>query len=178
MAHLKMAYADPPYLGCAKILYGEYHRRAGDYDKLVTHIKLVKKLMREYPDGWALSLLTSTLPLLWPYFPKKIHIGAWVKRYGPFKKNVNPAYFWEPVVFYGGRPRGDKKKYIYDWVCAQVVTGPFFPGRKPDEFSFWVFEMLGMEAGDKFIDLFPGSKAVGKAWQMFSRQAKLFDGVK
>jgi hypothetical protein len=177
---MKVAYADPPYLGCAKKYYEKGrpgqagHARAKDYDDPETHVQLVKSLIKEFPDGWALSCNTRMLKLIFPYLPEKIRVGAWVKAYGPFKKNVNPAYLWEPVIFCGGRPRLNKKPYIYDWHVAQVCSGPFFMGRKPESFSFWVFEMLGMEPVDQLIDLFPGSGAVSRAWESYCRQYKMF----
>lgn len=44
---MKFAYADPPYIGQAKRHY---------QSEEVDHEKLIKRLINEYPDGWALSL--------------------------------------------------------------------------------------------------------------------------
>ena len=40
-----------------------------------------------------------------------------------------------------------------------------FPGAKPDGFCFWMFEGLNLTPEDEFHDLFPGSGAVGEAWE-------------
>ena len=40
-----------------------------------------------------------------------------------------------------------------------------FPGAKPERFCFWVFEGLNLLPDDDFCDLFPGSGAVGRAWE-------------
>ena len=40
-----------------------------------------------------------------------------------------------------------------------------FPGAKPRAFSWWLFDWLNMQPGDEFVDLFPGSGAVGEAYE-------------
>ena len=47
----------------------------------------------------------------------------------------------------------------------QAVRGRGFVGRKPPEFCYWLFEVLGLQRGDELVDLFPGSGAVQRAWQ-------------
>jgi hypothetical protein len=42
-----------------------------------------------------------------------------------------------------------------------------FPGAKPDKFCFWIFEGLNLQPSDEFHDLFPGSGAVGTAWNKY-----------
>ena len=37
-------------------------------------------------------------------------------------------------------------------------------GRKPLAFCRWLFDLLGMKAGDSLIDLFPGTGIVSRAW--------------
>jgi hypothetical protein len=54
---VKFAYADPPYVGQAKRLYGK-HR---DYGGEVDHRALIQRLVDDYPDGWALSLSCKSL---------------------------------------------------------------------------------------------------------------------
>lgn len=39
-----------------------------------------------------------------------------------------------------------------------------FPGAKPANFCYWLFEGMNLTAGDEFHDVFPGSGAVGEAW--------------
>src|SRR4051812_47824709 len=50
--HLRMAYADPPYIGQSKKHYGDHEDYAGEVD----HGEMVEMLVRDYPDGWAISL--------------------------------------------------------------------------------------------------------------------------
>lgn len=50
---MKFAYADPPYIGQAKRLYGDHPDFAGEVD----HAALIVDLLRY--DGWALSCRCS-----------------------------------------------------------------------------------------------------------------------
>ena len=51
-------------------------------------------------------------------------------------------------------------------------------GAKPMEFCWWIFDLLGMEPGDEFHDVFPGSGAVGKAYTAWLHRApRLMDAV-
>jgi hypothetical protein len=38
-------------------------------------------------------------------------------------------------------------------------------GLKPESFCFWIFEMLNLQPGDEFYDLFEGSGAVTRAFR-------------
>lgn len=37
-------------------------------------------------------------------------------------------------------------------------------GAKPATFCRWIFDLLGAQAGDEFVDVFPGSGGVARAW--------------
>ena len=41
-------------------------------------------------------------------------------------------------------------------------------GMKPPEFAVWMFAQLGARAGDALDDLYPGSGAIGRAWQLYA----------
>jgi hypothetical protein len=41
-------------------------------------------------------------------------------------------------------------------------------GAKPRAFARWIFDILNVQPGDEFIDLFPGSYAITEAWRDFS----------
>jgi hypothetical protein len=41
-------------------------------------------------------------------------------------------------------------------------------GAKPAAFSAWLFALLGMQPGDEFVDLYPGSHGVTRAWEAFN----------
>ena len=152
---MKFAYADPPYVGQAKKHYGEDE---------VDHEALIGRLVDEYPDGWALSCTSPSLHVLLPMCPPDVRIMAWVKPFAIFKPNVNPGYCWEPVLVRGGRKRGRDKPTVRDFVSQNITLKKGLVGVKPDPFSYWIFEVLGIEPGDEFHDLYPGSGAVSRAF--------------
>jgi len=161
---MRIAYADPPYIGCAH-LYPEKEE--------VNHKDLIERLVYEFPDGWALSCHSPSLRILLPMCPEDVRIGVWAKTFAVFKPNVNPAYAWEPVIFRGGRKRTREQDKIFDWVsCAAAMTLGFV-GAKPEKFSWWLFSVLGMQDGDELVDLYPGTGAVTRAWEMYRRQLTL-----
>lgn len=160
---MKFAYADPPYYGMAAKFYGEMHPEASIYDTLEGHKALIERLVGEFPDGWAMSLASTNLRDILPLCPEKVRVAAWVKPFASFKKNVNPAYAWEPVIFMGGRKRGNTVDTVRDWCAVSIALERGFQGAKPLGFCLWLFDLLGMEPGDEFHDLFPGSGSVAKA---------------
>jgi len=157
------AYADPPYPGMAHY----YHCAEVD------HRALIARLCNEYPDGWALSTASTTLKRVLDFCPEDVRIGSWVKPFASFKPGVNPAYTWEPVIFRGGRKRDREYETVRDHCACNITLRRGFVGAKPEAFCFWIFELLGMEAGDEFHDLFYGSGAVSRAWLSFCNQPKL-----
>ena len=157
---MRIAYADPPYIGQAKKHYNSEE---------VDHKALIVQL--ETYDGWALSLSSPTLQEILAMCPNDVRVGAWVKPFCAFKANVNPAYAWEPVIFKPARARGREKLTVRDWVSTSITLKKGLSGVKPDAFSFWLFEILGAEPTDEFIDLFPGTRAVSKAWDKWKTGA-------
>lgn len=152
---MKFAYADPPYIGQAKKHYSS---------KEVNHKELIDKLLKEFPDGWALSCSSPSLKQILPMCPSSCRVMAWVKPFCSWKQDVNPAYAWEPVIVYGGRNiAGKGQKTIRDWVSCNITLKRGIHGAKPDDFCFWLFEILGMNKDDELVDLFPGSGAVTRA---------------
>lgn len=164
---MRIAYADPPYPGQAKLYRGQ-----PDYAGEVDHRLLIKRLCEEYPDGWALSTSSPALGYVLSICPQDVRVAAWVKPFCIFKPNVNPAYAWEPVVFTGGRKRSRKEPTVRDWVSCNITLKRGLCGVKPDGFSYWLFDLMGMEPGDEFHDLFPGTGAVSHAWDAW-QQARL-----
>jgi hypothetical protein len=153
---MRFAYADPPYLGQGMRLYGD-HPLAGKWDTLTGHAELIELLVREYPDGWAMSLSSPSLRLILPLCPEDVRVMAWVKPFAVFKPNVNPAYAWEPVIVRGGRKRDREALTVRDWVSTNITLMKGLPGAKPAEFCRWILDVLGYEEGDVFDDLFPGT---------------------
>lgn len=169
----RLAYADPPYPGMAE----RYYRDHPDFGGEVDHGELVSRLVAEYPDGWALSTDSNSLRNLLPLCATDVRVMAWVKPFASWKKGVFPPYAWEPVLLRGGRNRFGHVQSPRDWVSA---TPPVFrgmgsdtKGQKPDEFCFWLFDCFGAMEGDVLDDLFPGSSAVSKAWDIYMRTPRL-----
>ena len=155
---MRVAYADPPYIGQAKRRYSHDPRCAE-----VDHAELVGQL-NEY-DAWALSLSSTTLRIVLPMCPGDVRVMAWVKPFAVFRPNVNPAYAWEPVIVRGGRKRERYEKTVRDWVSCNITLKRGLCGAKPEGFCFWLFDVLGMQPSDEFHDLFPGTGAVSRAWE-------------
>lgn len=166
---MRFAYADPPYLGLAEKFYGHLHDQAADYDDPETHRRLIEKMTDEF-DGWALSLHLPTLKVMLDMSPPDVRVGAWVKPFASFKKNVTRAWTWEPILLWGGRKIPITQNTVRDWVEAPAVAESItlqrgFTGAKPAVVCRWIFDWLNMEPGDEFVDMFPGSGAVTQAYQ-------------
>lgn len=169
---MKFAYADPPYLGQG----ARYdHHDSLMWDELKAHLDLVDQLVDEFPDGWALSLSSPSLSLILPHCPDTSRVAAWVKPFAAFKPNVNPAYAWEPVIFYGGR-RGDRDRLtVRDWLSCNITLEKGLVGAKPPPFCRWILDLLGYEDGDELIDLFPGTGVMDVVTGRTAIQSGLFE---
>lgn len=179
-ASMKFAYADPPYLGCCR-LYDHYHPDDRCWDDLSTHMALIERLVREFPDGWALSCTSGSLRSLLPLCPDDSRVGPWVKTFGAFKRGVRPAYMWEPVIFRGGRnpsngyshkpPEKNGKQTTPkdfaiisagDLLAEPITLKKGLTGAKPEAFCEWVLDLLNVLPGDEVVDLFPGTGTMGR----------------
>ena len=158
----RIAYADPPYPGCAR-----KHYACSEVD----HGALLERL-RHY-DGWALSTSSVALSHVLLLCPDNVRVAAWVKPFCSFKPGVNPAYAWEPVLFVPASSGSRECPTVRDWVSANITLRKGLPGVKPDEFCYWLFELLGAEPTDQFLDLYPGSGAVTRAWSHWCSQTRL-----
>jgi hypothetical protein len=141
----------------------------------VDHKELIARLSRY--DAWALSLSSPTLRIILPMCPDNSRVAAWVKPFCSFKPNVNPAYAWEPVIFYGARKRTRTDKTVRDWVSANITLRTGCAGAKPPEFSWWLFDLLGMEPDDEFDDLYPGTGNVSLMWTEWKKQKRWLSAV-
>jgi hypothetical protein len=160
---IKVAYADPPYIGQAKKHYS---------CEEVDHKALIVRLMQEYPDGWALSCSSPSLHELIPLVPRDTRIMAWVKPFASFKPGVNPAYAWEPILVRGGRKRDRTQPTVRDWVSANITLQKGLCGAKPDVVCYWLFDVLNLERGDHLDDLFPGTYQVTEAWKAYQERSE------
>lgn len=174
---LYMAYADPPYVGQAK-LYKDHPDYAGEVD----HVALIRRLRDDYPDGWALSLSSPSLPMVLGICQQlgldamvgDIRVMAWVKPFAAFKRNVRVAYAWEPVIVKPAQ-RLDGAIPSRDFVAEGITMKRGLTGAKPEAFCFWLFSVMGLRPGtdDQLDDLFSGSGAVQRAWDAWSAQGRL-----
>lgn len=167
---MRIAYADPPYIGQAR----KHYRKHPDYAGEVDHAELVDRLSAEFPDGWALSLSCKSLQYILGLCPDDVRVLSWVKPMTPILPGIRVQYGWEPVIVRGGRqgPHETGQPMTRDWLSASPVGGTFRPlgpnhiiGRKPTEFCYWLFSVMGMQRGDELVDLYPGTGAVGAAWE-------------
>lgn len=157
MTALTFAYADPPYVGCAH-LYAE-HPEAARWDDPAEHIELMHNL-DDAVDGWGLSCSVPSLDVLLPAKPAGARLGAWVKPFAAYKRNVRVAYTWEPVIWHRSAPRRDGDPVGRDHLSCPITLRRGFIGAKPEPFAAWLRVLLGYQEGDTILDLFPGSGAV------------------
>ena len=169
-----IGYADPPYMGCAH-LYKDHSDYAGEVD----HAALLSRLGSNY-DGWVLhaSATPESMATLAPLV--KDIPGArwctWVKGFAAFKKNVSVAYAWEPVIIKPARkPVVSKRLVMRDWIQESITLKRGLTGAKPEAVCHWAFELAGAHPDDEMDDLFPGTGAVGKAWQTWQGKFRLPD---
>ena len=160
MGRVRLAYADPPYLGCCG-LYGHRHEEPyGCWDDVECHVGLARDLSREY-DGWALSVSTPSLAaLLGPVdsMQEGVRIASWVKPFASYKPNVRIAYTWEPVLFVPGRDSSkDGAPVGRDHLSERIALQKGLTGAKPEKFCRWIADLLGYVEGDELVDIFPGT---------------------
>ena len=168
---MKLAYADPPYIGCADL-----YRDHPDYDGEVNHSDLIYDLESQF-DGWVLHAAAT---------PRSFHDlapivlatnarwCAWVKGFAAFKRNVPVAYAWEPVVIKPARkPVVSKRQVNRDWIECPITLRRGLTGAKPEKVCHWAFELLVAHPDDELVDLFPGTGAVSRAWETWRGKFKL-----
>ena len=167
---MRFAYADPPYPGLARKYYA---------CEEVDHAELVARLVADFPDGWALSTSSEALRDVLALCPAGVRVAAWVRGARP-GKSYRPRSAWEPVIVAGGRSR---QEGVSEYSCDVLVWGgrqhshpDALVGMKPAPFCEWMFRLLGACSGDALVDLFPGSGAVARAWELYVAPAGGDDG--
>lgn len=172
---MRIAYADPPYVGQAKKHYADHK----GYDGEVNHRELIDRLVADYPDGWALSLSGKSLRTVLEMCPEGVRVLAWLKPWSNMLPGIRVQYAWEPVIVHRGRqgPHVKGEPLLRDCGLdeATVASPEGFTfrelpdgsviGRKPRAFCWWLFEVMGLRPGDQLDDLYPGNGAVADAWQ-------------
>lgn len=166
----RFAYADPPYPGTARRYYGDEPSYAGEVD----HAELIRRLSADY-DGWALSTSAAALPAVLRSCPTDVRVAAWFRGERP-TASYSPLNAWEPVIYRGGRrylsSGSERRVDALVHILRPRLTDPHrIIGAKSAAFCAWLFQLLGATAGDEFVDLFPGSGGVSRAWATFSKAA-------
>ena len=155
---MRLAYADPPYIGKA---WRYDDPRSARWDGPAAHIELLAELDRDF-DGWAMSCLSTSLRVLLPEAPVRSRVAAWTKPWCAFRRNVRIAYSWEPVIFAPGRDRSiDGAPVGRDHLTAPMAMRRGLVGAKPPQFARWILDLLGYVEGDELADLFPGTGVLG-----------------
>jgi hypothetical protein len=147
---LRLAYADPPYPGKARL-----YRDHPDYGGEVDHAALITRLAGY--DGWALSTSADALPVVLALCPPGVRVAAWHRGGRPTRSRW-PLHAWEPVIYSGGHQLiGDRRRA--DSIVCGVAPLDSLPGRvigaKPAAVCWWIFTLLGAGPGDSLDDLFP-----------------------
>lgn len=158
----RFAYADPPYPGKA----GYYPER-----QEVDHAELVAELEAGWPDGWALSTSAAALRDVLALCPRSARVCVWRRRVRPARSR-RPLSAWEPLIVVGGRELAtDATQEVLDVLDYRGRYDSFpdaLVGMKPPEFAVWMFRQLGARPGDELADLFPGSGAIARAWDLYA----------
>jgi len=164
---MKIAYADPPYIGQAKKHYSHDPKCAE-----VDHAKLINSL-DEY-DAWALSMSAAMYSVkeILSIAPDNARLAAWVKPFASFKRGVDPAYTWEPILYKTKRKWSREQYTVKDHIIESITMKKGLAGAKPEKFCFWLFDLLGASPDDDFFDLFPGTGIVSNCWEIW-RNKKL-----
>jgi len=169
---MRLAIADPPYLGRADRWYGtgrgdrggrgraDTHPDAAAWDAPGRHVELVHELVANY-DGWALAAAPASLALYLDAAPDDVRVMVWHRRNAP-PSGARMRAAWEPVIAYvplARRAHGTGP--ARDDVLDHPAGRPGFAGAKPPAWTRWVLDALGYDPHtDEVADLFPGSGAV------------------
>ena len=195
---MKLAIADPPYLGRASTWYGssirksqlgaihggtakinykpaDYHPDAHLWDDIETHKNLIKRLESDY-DGFALCLAHDNLQQLLPLFKTKVKVCIWHKWTLPSRSCISNGY--EPVIIKVPEKRKGAIKGLTtpDVMIYQKREGMGFAGRKPKAFTHWILDLLQYQDGDEIDDLFNGSGAVIESINTYSSATRSLQG--
>jgi hypothetical protein len=180
---VRLAIADPPYLGKSEMWYGardmaalnvggginpakkaDVHPDAAEWDDPERHREMVERLCSEY-DGWAIAMIPDNLFEYLTWVPRDVRIAVW---HDPqvMPNGAHPRRRWEAVLL--RRPAGRRRVVDVPLSVGDVLTCPHgktdFAGRKPLAWTEWVLSMLGYcPTHDTVDDLFTGSGAVSVA---------------
>ncbi len=156
MTSMKIAYADPPYPGCA-------HRYPEKTE--VDHVTLIRQLEEKY-DGFVLHTSSTALQAVLSLCPRDVRVMSWVKPFCAFKRGVPVAYAWEPVIVRPCRKQVVRQRVVMrDWISESITLKKGLCGAKPENVCLWAFEMVGALPEDELVDLYPGTGIVSRTWE-------------
>lgn len=131
----------------------------------------MSRLEAEFPDGWALSTSAAALRDVLPLCPLSVRVCVW-RRQHRGGRSRRPLSAWEPLLVVGGRElQTARPQDVLDHLDYRGRYDAFpgaLIGMKPPEFAVWMFGLLGAGPGDELVDVFPGSGAIGRAWQLYT----------
>ena len=186
---MRLAIADPPYLGRAAVWYGQAmgksqlssdfggtarkrgirpadnHPLAHEWDDPDRHEELVHALIDNY-DGWALAMAHDNLRDILPMVPRAvpIRIGIWTKPQS-LCGGARVINAYEPAIIRipeGRRSSAGHTMFPRDSVTISRLNNGF-AGSKPPQWTRWILDMLGYDPeADDVDDLFGGSGAVAR----------------
>lgn len=173
---MKLAIADPPYLGRGARWYGsgrghynrprnsDVHPEADIWDSPAAHVDLVERLCQEF-DGWVIAGAPDSLSVYLPACPGDTRVLVWHRGNGiPSGSRVSEQ--WEFVLAYVPPTRRGRGRDLptSDVLTAGVPKMAGFTGAKPPKWTRWVLDVLGYRPDeDELTDMFPGSGAVASA---------------
>lgn len=175
---MRLAYADPPYVGMSARYYRDQPTYAGEVD----HAALFARL-RTF-DGWALSCSSDSIRELMALSVvdgRPVRLAIWHRRRPPHPSAPRLTHY-EGVIYLPARDvvRGSDGPLSDVLLGVDAPRRPTLPGSvtgmKPPRFCTWLFDLLGAAPGDTLVDLFPGSGMVGRAWAAWSDASPLESG--
>lgn len=183
---MRLAIADPPYLGRANIWYGDGMKKsqlskrdggrsncgtrpadnnpnAKDWDDPTRHEEMVIQLIDNY-DGWVIAMAHDNLRDYLTFVPRNVpvRIAIWTKTQ-PMPSGSRLMNVYEPCIVHipaGRRDSEGSGQSVADSVRIPRINNGF-AGAKPPAWTRWCLDMMGYDAElDTVDDLFPGSGAV------------------
>jgi hypothetical protein len=173
---MRLAIADPPYLGRGDRWYGDgrghytqqrnsdHHPAAAVWDDPAQHVALIERLVADY-DGWAAAGAPDSLALYLGAAPSDIRTMVW-HRGNSIPSGARVAGQWEFVLVHIPESRRGHGSGlgVSDVLHRGVDNRSGFTGSKPAEWTRWVLAALGYDpSADTLDDLFPGSGRVERA---------------
>ena len=188
MNNLKLAIADPPYLGRANRWYGDgcgdgygigradSHPEAKKWDNPQAHIDMVHELNSNY-DSWAIAMtvhsLSTYLSAIDTDSRNGIRVMSWIKP-AAVTSGSRVTNSWEPVIVKIAKERRGWTTgvHIKDYLLAAPMRSGFI-GAKPEAWTHWVLDAMGYVEGDEVTDIFSGSGAVTHALNSYRSRLPL-----